>query len=163
MNRVCRATRRELLASAGVAVGEAATHVAGCADCARYAADRRADAALLARWLPVPAPDGPAPVMGSRRLPPLAVAEGRTLPAAWLLVPAAAAAAVLLAALLGGIGGGGQTRVAGVQVEPLEGGDWGDVLAVAVDRQASGPAGPLVDRVLDQVGAAGGGAENGGR
>jgi hypothetical protein len=167
MSRACHGARARLLGAAGAIDAADQPHVAGCAACAGLAAALRADAELLARWLPVPAPDLPIPVRGSRALPPLALAEGRTLPAAWLLVPAAAAAAVLLVALLRLGPDAAAPRVAGVQVEPLDGGDWGDVLAVAADRQASGPAGPLVDRVLDQVGrrpvANGEGAETGGR
>ena len=149
----CSTTRAELLQHGGEVLdiegpSGAGAHVAACGECAAFARGLRADAALLRMALAVTAPAHlGAPVIGSRVLPSLAIAEGRPMPWQWIAVPAAAAAvAMFLGALFSsGAGGAAAQKIDGVTVEEVAGGDWAGMAEVASTGQVSGPAGPMVD------------------
>ena len=148
----CRTMRSHLLEQGGLVDDVTTHHVAECSACNVFARQIREDAALLRSVLPAEAPaDLAPPIRGSRPVPQLAVAEGRSLPAAWLAVPAAAAAVLLAVGIWSVPQEPAAPRVADVRIEVMDGPEWAGVMRIASDSQASGPAGPLVDQLIDDI------------
>jgi hypothetical protein len=148
----CRTVRPRLLEQGGLVDEITTAHVAECSACNVFARQIRADVALLRSVLPAEAPaDLVAPIRGSRPVPSLALAEGRSLPAVWLAVPAAAAVVLLAVGIWSVPLEPAAPRVADVRIEVMDGPEWAGVMRIASDAHASGPAGPLVDQLIDGI------------
>jgi anti-sigma factor RsiW len=149
----CSIARADLLQHGGELLdldgSPTAAHLPVCGDCTAFARGLRADATLLRMALAVTAPAhvGP-PVIGSRPLPSLAIAEGRQMPWQWLAVPAAAAAVAMFLGALFSASTDAPSKIDGVTVEEVAGGDWAGVTDVASTGAVTSPAGPMVDQLF---------------